>query len=222
MSRKLISVFVTSALVLVSSGALAQTPPANTGTTGPVDAFWEVSINGGGIWFPAFMVINPLFPTSGFIPPNWEPNNVPEYAWISATTTASGGGGNYLFRTFFSLATFEPSSAELSFRCAVDNLPASGHYSLNGGAFMGSCGHQALYDFTGTQTISSGFNGGINELRFQVTGDSQTDGLIVGNMALEADAATVIPEPTSMVLLATGLIGVIGVAAHRRRNARSA
>lgn len=209
MTRRLISVLVAS-LLLISGGAWAQTAPPNTGPVG-----WEYSINGGSSWSPAFKVVNPLFPLSGFIPPNWEPNTV-DYSWISATPTGSGGGGNYLFRTFFSLTGFDPASAVLTFLCAVDNLPLSNHYSLNGGAFVGSCGHQSLYDFTGTQTLSSGFNGSSNELRFHVTGDSQTDGLVVGEMTL---AATAVPEPASVALLATGLVGVFG-AARRRRNGR--
>ena len=114
MTRRLISVLA-SALLLISGGARAQTPPANTGTTGPVDLGWQVSTNGGTTWFSALKVINPSFPLSGFIPPNWEPNTV-DYSWISKTTTGSGGGGNYLFRTFFSLTGFDPSSAVLSFR----------------------------------------------------------------------------------------------------------
>jgi len=105
----------------------------------------------------------------------------------------------------------------MSFQCAIDNLPSgSGFYSLNGGGFTGSCGQQASYQFTGTNTVNSGFIAGINNLTFHVTGDSQTDGLVVGDMTLSAQV-TATPEPASMVLVATGLLGVFGVARRRRR-----
>src|SRR5450759_1796736 len=214
MTRRLISILVTS-LLLISGGARAQTPPANTGTTGAVDANWQVSLNGGTTWFQAFKVINPLFPASGFIPPNWEPNTA-AYSWISATPTGTLGTGpeSYLFRTFFSLTGFNPATANLSFLCAVDNLPATGQYSLNGGTFVGTCGHQSLYHFTGTQTLASGFNGGSNELVFHVTGDGVTDGVLVGCMAVTAACGR---EPGSGGRLAAGLVGVVGAAARRRR-----
>ena len=215
MTRRLIGVLA-SALLLISGVARAQTPPANTGTTGATDLNWQVSTNGGSSWSPALKVVNPLFSTSGFIPPNWQPNTA-DYSWISATTTGSGGGGNYLFRTMFSLAGFDPTSAVLSFLCVVDNLPATRQYSLNGGAYTGTCGHQSLYDFTSTQTLASGFLAGNNELRFHVTGDSRTDGLLVANTDLTANST--VPEPTTIALLGTGLVGIMG-AVRRRRNSR--
>jgi hypothetical protein len=215
MTRRLIGVLA-SALLLISGVARAQTPPANTGTTSPIDLNWQVSTNGGSSWIQAFKVINPLFPTSGFIPPNWQANTA-GYSWISATATGSGGGGNYLFRTMFSLAGFDPSSAVLSFLCVVDNLPANNQYSLNHGAFTGTCGHQSLYDFTGTQTLASGFSGGNNTLTFHVTGDSKTDGLLVANTDLTANSS--VPEPTTIALLGTGLVGIFGVV-RRRRDSR--
>jgi PEP-CTERM motif len=206
---------VAALLLLAPVTGRGQTPPANTGAavnlsgTPPRDTKWDVSTDNGLNWVQAYQVQNP--------PGVWQPNTT-SYSWISATSSGSGGGGDYLFRTFFDLTGFDASSALMTFMCAVDNLPggSGGFYSLNGGVYGGTCGEQPLFKFTGTQTVNSGFNSGSNELLFHVFGDNQTDGLVVGNMTLEATSA--VPEPASMALLATGLVGVFG-AARRRRNA---
>ncbi|MDB4889629.1 MAG: hypothetical protein JWL61_1484 [Gemmatimonadetes bacterium] len=200
--------------MLAPGAASAQTPPANTGATGNVngvfqDALWQVSTNGGTTWSQAYQVQSP--------PGAWQ-TATPAYSWISATSSGTGGGGDYYFRTLFDLSGYDPTTAVMTFQCAIDNFPAQagGYYSLNGGAYGGSCGNQPSYQFTGVNTVNSGFTGGINSLVFHVTGDAVTDGLVVGDMGLSASAVTATPEPASMVLVATGLLGVLGVARRRR------
>ena len=203
---------IAALLFSVASAAQSQAP-ANTGASanvvGGVDTRWQVSTNNGLTWIQAFQVQNP--------PGVWQANTS-EYSWISATPSGSGGGGDYFFRMFFDLGGYNPASVMLSFLCAIDNerAPGQGYYSLNGGPFGGTCGSGATtnFKFAGEQTINSGFVSGINELEFHVTGDSQTDGLVVGNIDL---VGSTVPEPMSMSLVATGLIGLYG-AARRRRN----
>jgi hypothetical protein len=206
--------FLASLAMLAPATASAQTPPANTGALGNVsgsfqDAAWQVSINGGTTWFQAFQVQNP--------PSVWQLNTFLS-SWISATSSGSGGGGDYYFRTSFDLTGYSAASAVMSFQCAIDNFPSgSGYYSLNGGAYGGSCGSSNnSYQFTGTNTVNTGFLAGNNTLVFHVTGDSVTDGLDVGDMTLSAQAVVSTPEPASLALLATGLVGVLGAARRRR------
>jgi hypothetical protein len=210
------TVSVLTMLVALSAGAAgAQTPPANTGAAANVnglfqDALWQVSINGGATWSQAYQVQGPPSPP-------WLPNTS-AYSWISATSSGSGGGGNYLFRTMFDLTGYDPTTAVMTFQCAIDNYPdANSYYSLNGGAPGGNCGNTFNnYQFAGVNSVNGGFVSGINTIQFHFVGDGTTDGLVVGDMTLSARAVTATPEPASMVLVATGLLGVFGVARRRR------
>ena len=134
------------------------------------------------------------------------------FSWISSTLSGSGGGGSYLFVTFIDLSGYDPATASLTFNCALDNFAQNGGaYSLNDGAYTGACG---VFNFGPTQTISSGWLSGINELRFWVGGDNTTDGLAVGNASITATAVTATPEPATLALMATGLV-LVGVVRRR-------
>jgi len=200
---------------LTPVAASAQTAPANTGAAANVnalfqDALWQVSTNGGASWSQAYQVQNPPSP--------WQAAT-PTYSWISATSSGTGGGGDYLFRTLFDLTGYDASTAAMTFQCAIDNYPdASSYFSLNGGAPGGTCGNTYNgYQFAGVNTVNSGFVSGLNTISFHFVGDGVTDGLVVGDMTLSAARqVTATPEPATMVLFATGFVGIVGVARRRR------
>jgi hypothetical protein len=196
----------------VASPVQAQAP-GSTGVDGSWMVSWERVIGSGGSedFFTAVVVATP--------PSVWEPNTL-SYQWIGANESATlepNTGDNapnylYTFRNVFDVSTSDALGLSIVFRCARDNSLVS--YSLNGVEHVGDCGTNFKF---GSSQFLTGFLPGENTLDFNVTGDGLTDGLLVS-----IDQVSVAPEPASMGLMATGLIGLFGIARRKRGQAPQA
>jgi hypothetical protein len=194
---------VAAALLLAPAVVSAQ-GPMSTATTavGTNDPFWEISVNSGA-FYDAFVLDRP----QGTADPEW--------IGASASGTLQGGSadGNfqrflYSFRTMF----IGTSGMSVTYQCARDDQFFSVY--LNGEPVVGAtC---PGYDLSSSYTINSGFNNGSNTLQFNIGGNGRTDGLIVDftNVTIPTSG---VPEPTSIVLFASGLIGIAFVGRARRK-----
>lgn len=193
------------AALLLAPAVVSAQGPMSTGTTavGTNDPFWDISVN-GGTFYDAIVLDR-----GGGTPPS---------KWIGARADGSQDGGSpdgnysrflYSFQTTFT----GTSGMSVTYECARDDTFFS--VILNGAAVAGAtC---PWYTLTTPFTISSGFNDGSNTLQFNIGGNGITDGLLVDITDVTIPTSGV-PEPTSIVLFASGLIG-LAVAGRNRRKA---
>lgn len=191
------------AALLVAPCTLVAQGPISTGTTAPgtVDPAWYVVTAPGSV-ADAFVLSR-----AGGVPGS--------YGWIAVSPSGSVPGGaadgnltrfTYIFETSFTGGGITGAT----FQCAVDDGFTS--ITLNGVVVTG--GGCDLYNVT-TNRALTGFSAGQNVLRFTTTGNGVTDGLLVHFTSFDGEV-TMTPEPSSMILLATGLGGVVAVLRRKR------
>jgi hypothetical protein len=143
--------------------------------------------------------------------PAWIANG-PNSKWIAprADTGNSNSPGNYYYRTTFDLTGFNPYSAMITGQWTTDNNGLNILINGTGTGFTTPLAafNQGFFSFS----ITSGFVAGINTLDFVLFNESGPTGLRVEFLSGSADP---IPEPATMLLLGSGLIGLAGYGRRR-------
>ncbi|MDX2191830.1 MAG: PEP-CTERM sorting domain-containing protein [Gemmatimonadales bacterium] len=214
------------ALALVAAPADAQVISLNTGVDAggnllasqALDPFWTISLYGGAT-FTAARVAAPGHP---IICCGME--SAPNTArWISdpsiqltGTGTSWGVGRTVYARRTFDLSGYTLSSVSLDLAWRVADV-RWGVY-LNGVLLPSSQIGNFGFSFGEQLQATSGFNQGLNTLELRGSSvNSIYDGFWLGG-AVRGDYVppTTVPEPSTYVLLGTGLAGVFAVARRRR------
>jgi hypothetical protein len=143
----------------------------------------------------------------------------------TGTNGIIGNWTQFVFRQTFDLTGYDPASAVLKFKWAADDsgeiIATRGQwiprFKLNDGVetfYPGSSpgARVPTYNLSPLVTVSSGFISGLNTIDFFVQGNGVTDGFALETVSFTAN----IPVPAPLLLLGTGIVGLLGVARRRK------
>jgi hypothetical protein len=199
-----------AALALLGARAGSAQTFYSTGTNvvGGIDQNWQVS-TGYGAWN-----------TLAFVPAHIWPHGAE--TWISDDNHQYWQW--FTFRQYFDLTGYDAASALLSFRWGCDDVPGGmgpGWYepllAVNGGAFGegGTCGGYNIAE--GSLVTLTGFRPGENFIDFRVQGNWATNGMGLKVERFSAEPMSTVPEPATVMLFASGLLGLGIVTLVRRK-----
>lgn len=166
------------------------------------DLNWVMSMDGSGYFSPVAV----LFPPGAWVtPPSGQ-------SWLSFTYDGghNRAGHSYRMQQTFDLTGLATPTTSITFQCAIDNS-FFGVY-LNGNLTASTCG---VFNYGAVETISGGFLNGLNTIEIAYSGDGITDGMAFD--VLSTDLQRTVPEPASVLMFGTGLVGMMVVARWRKR-----